>query len=71
MQSLYVEEIDVGEPEPRTIVSGLVSFVPLDQMQVRPPHPRLAPVPACALACLLICQAALGGHHSGQVCCAA
>lgn len=33
--SLYVEQIDVGEPEPRTIVSGLVKFVPLEQMQVR------------------------------------
>jgi tRNA-binding EMAP/Myf-like protein len=53
--SLYVEEVDVGEPEPRTIVSGLVQFVPLEEMQVgarrmrdapaRPapnqPHPRL------------------------------
>jgi aminoacyl tRNA synthase complex-interacting multifunctional protein 1 len=31
--SLYVEKIDLGEPTgPRTIVSGLVKFVPLDQM---------------------------------------
>ncbi|GLI60505.1 hypothetical protein VaNZ11_002668 [Volvox africanus] len=33
--SLYVEQIDVGEPEPRTIVSGLVTFVPLEAMQDR------------------------------------
>jgi aminoacyl tRNA synthase complex-interacting multifunctional protein 1 len=33
--SLYVEKIDVGEPEPRTIVSGLVKFVPLEEMQGR------------------------------------
>lgn len=33
--SLYVEQIDVGEEEPRTIVSGLVKYVPLDQMQVQ------------------------------------
>lgn len=34
--SLYVEQIDVGEAEgPRTIVSGLVKYVPLEQMQVR------------------------------------
>ncbi|GLC43440.1 hypothetical protein PLESTB_001557500 [Pleodorina starrii] len=33
--SLYVEQIDVGEPEPRTIVSGLVKFVPLEAMQDR------------------------------------
>jgi tRNA-binding EMAP/Myf-like protein len=30
-----VEQIDVGEAEPRTIVSGLVQFVPLEAMQVR------------------------------------
>lgn len=33
--SLYVEEIDVGEAVPRTVVSGLVNHVPLDQMQNR------------------------------------
>lgn len=33
--SLYVEQIDVGEAEgPRTIVSGLVKYVPLEEMQV-------------------------------------
>ena len=26
--SLYVEEIDLGEPEPRTVVSGLVKHLP-------------------------------------------
>jgi tRNA-binding EMAP/Myf-like protein len=31
---LYVESIDVGEAEPRTIVSGLKQFVALDAMQV-------------------------------------
>lgn len=35
IRSLYVEKIDVGEAEPRTIVSGLVKYVPLEQMQVR------------------------------------
>lgn len=30
--SLYVEKVDVGEEEPRTIVSGLVKFVPLEKM---------------------------------------
>ncbi|XP_072938140.1 tyrosine--tRNA ligase, cytoplasmic [Epargyreus clarus] len=33
--SLYVEKIDVGEAEPRTIVSGLVNFVPIEEMQNR------------------------------------
>jgi len=26
--SLYVEEVDVGEEQPRTVVSGLVKFIP-------------------------------------------
>ncbi|XP_047940648.1 aminoacyl tRNA synthase complex-interacting multifunctional protein 1 [Salvia hispanica] len=33
--SLYVEEVDVGEAEPRTICSGLVKYVPLEQLQER------------------------------------
>jgi len=31
-ESLYVEKIDLGEGEPRTIVSGLVNYIPVDQM---------------------------------------
>ncbi|KAJ3678198.1 hypothetical protein LUZ60_002001 [Juncus effusus] len=31
--SLYVEEVDVGEAELRTICSGLVGFVPLESIQ--------------------------------------
>ncbi|CAI2367249.1 unnamed protein product [Moneuplotes crassus] len=30
---LYLEEIDIGEAEPRFIVSGLQQFVPIDQME--------------------------------------
>lgn len=30
--TLYVEEVDVGEGSPRTVVSGLVKHVPLDQV---------------------------------------
>ncbi|BDA44302.1 probable aminoacyl tRNA synthase complex-interacting multifunctional protein at C-terminar half [Coccomyxa sp. Obi] len=33
--SLYVEEIDLGEEQPRQIVSGLVKFVPVEEMQQR------------------------------------
>lgn len=33
--SLYVSTIDVGEEEPRTICSGLVNFVPIEDMQQR------------------------------------
>ncbi|KAL5054882.1 hypothetical protein RYX36_035564 [Vicia faba] len=33
--SLYVEEIDVGEEQTRTVVSGLVKYIPLDEMQNR------------------------------------
>jgi methionyl-tRNA synthetase len=32
--SLYVEEIDVGEEAPRTVVSGLVKYIPLEEIQV-------------------------------------
>jgi tRNA-binding EMAP/Myf-like protein len=40
---LYVEEVDVGEEAgPRTVVSGLVGYVPLEEMQV------------CTLAALLL-----------------
>lgn len=31
--SLYVEEVEVGEEKPRTVVSGLVKFVPLEEVQ--------------------------------------
>jgi len=34
-EKLYVEKIDLGEPSPRTIVSGLVDFVPVEQMKDR------------------------------------
>ena len=34
-ENLYVEKIDVGEAEPRTIVSGLVPYIPIEQMQVK------------------------------------
>lgn len=33
--SLYIEEIDVGEAQPRTVVSGLVKYIPLEEMQDR------------------------------------
>ncbi|XP_053604290.1 aminoacyl tRNA synthase complex-interacting multifunctional protein 1 [Plodia interpunctella] len=33
--SLYVEKIDCGEEKPRTVVSGLVNHVPIDEMQNR------------------------------------
>lgn len=30
--SLYVEQVDVGEASPRTVVSGLVKHIPVDQV---------------------------------------
>lgn len=33
--ALYLETIDLGEEKPRTVISGLVKHVPLDQMQDR------------------------------------
>ena len=29
---LYVEEVDVGEEKPRTIISGLVKHIPLEDV---------------------------------------
>jgi aminoacyl tRNA synthase complex-interacting multifunctional protein 1 len=31
--SLYVEEIDLGEDKPRVVCSGLVKFIPIEQME--------------------------------------
>jgi len=33
--ALYVEDIDVGEAKPRTVVSGLAQFVPLEELHGR------------------------------------
>jgi len=33
--SLYVEQIDIGEDKPRQVVSGLVKYVPIEEMQDR------------------------------------
>lgn len=33
--SLYVEKIDLGEAQPRTVVSGLVKHIPIEEMQNR------------------------------------
>ena len=32
---MYVEEIDVGEDKPRTVVSGLRSYMTLDELKDR------------------------------------
>lgn len=34
-ESLYIEEIDVGEGQPRQVVSGLVKYIPENEMQDR------------------------------------
>ena len=33
--SLYVEEVEVGEEAPRQVVSGLVKYIPEAEMQMR------------------------------------
>lgn len=33
--ALYVEQIDLGEDKPRTVCSGLVKYIPLEEMQNR------------------------------------
>ena len=34
-ESLYLEQIDVGEEKPRTVISGLAGLVPLEAMKDR------------------------------------
>ena len=58
--SLYVEKIDVGEAEPRTVVSGLVQFVPKEELQ-----DRLAVV-----LCNLKAQKMRGVESQGMLLCA-
>ncbi|XP_062450332.1 tyrosine--tRNA ligase, cytoplasmic isoform X1 [Rhea pennata] len=58
--SLYVQKIDVGEPEPRTVVSGLVQFVPKEQLQDR----------LVVLLCNLKPQKMRGVESQGMVLCA-
>ncbi|XP_068015324.1 tyrosine--tRNA ligase, cytoplasmic [Melanerpes formicivorus] len=58
--SLYVEQIDVGEPEPRTVVSGLVQFVPKEQLQDR----------LVVLLCNMKPKAMRGVESKGMVLCA-
>ena len=57
---LYVEQIDVGEDAPRTIVSGLRQFVALEAMQDRP----------CVVLCNLKPAKMRGILSSGMVLCA-
>ena len=33
--ALYLEQIDVGEAKPRTVISGLVKFIPIEDMRNR------------------------------------
>jgi tRNA-binding EMAP/Myf-like protein len=33
--ALYVEQVDVGEDKPRTVVSGLVKHIPIEQVSER------------------------------------
>lgn len=51
--SLYVEEVDVGEAEPRIICSGLVKYIPLENLEVF--RHSLFPFPCVAVIVLLIC----------------
>lgn len=45
--SLYVEQVDVGEEAPRTVISGLVKYVPIEEMQVNTLGQRMV-LSACA-----------------------
>ena len=56
--SLYVEQVDVGEEAPRTIISGLVKYIPIEDMQVNTPegcHCQLE-LPARLFLSVPLCQ---------------
>ncbi|XKL61834.1 hypothetical protein PGB90_001667 [Kerria lacca] len=58
--SLYIEKIDIGEEKPRTIVSGLVKFVPIGEMLNR----------MVVVLCNLKSAKMRGVESSGMVLCA-
>lgn len=58
--SLYVEKIDLGEATPRTIVSGLAKYVPLEEMKDR----------SVAVLCNLKPAKMRGVESQGMVLCA-
>lgn len=58
--SLYVEKIDLGEAVPRTIVSGLAKYVPIEQMKDR----------SVAVLCNLKPAKMRGVESQGMVLCA-
>lgn len=54
--TLYVEKIDCGEQNPRTVVSGLVNYVPIEEMRDRIVMVlcNLKPVKVCVVCFILI-----------------
>eukprot|EP00736_Rhodelphis_marinus_P006043 Rmarinus@m.25977 len=58
--SLYCEEIDVGDDSPRTICSGLVKFIPIEKMENR----------RCVVICNLKPAKMRGVMSNGMVLCA-
>eukprot|EP01117_Protostelium_nocturnum_P003780 TRINITY_DN15041_c0_g1_i1.p1 TRINITY_DN15041_c0_g1~~TRINITY_DN15041_c0_g1_i1.p1 ORF type:complete len:441 (+),score=205.49 TRINITY_DN15041_c0_g1_i1:88-1410(+) len=58
--ALYVEQIDLGEEKPRQVVSGLVKFVPIEEMKDR----------MCVVLCNLKPSALRGVSSTAMVMCA-
>lgn len=54
--SLYVEKIDCGEENPRTVVSGLVNHIPIEEMRGRIVMVlcNLKPVKVCVVCIVLV-----------------
>lgn len=61
--SLYVETIDIGEPEPRTVVSGLVKYMTLEQSASLPHSGLTRP---CEADCASLYSARLDPYHRLQ-----
>ncbi|GFZ47264.1 Acyl-RNA-complex protein 1 [Saitozyma sp. JCM 24511] len=69
--SLYVEQIDVGEPEPRTVCSGLVKYMSEDDIRGKSIIVicNLKPVTMRGVKsfAMLLCATAAGGKEDGGV----
>lgn len=63
--SLYVEEVDIGEAEPRTICSGLVKYVAIEDLQNKKVIvlANLKPRNMCGIKSSGMLMAASGAQH--------
>ncbi|KAF8326979.1 uncharacterized protein EI90DRAFT_3146392 [Cantharellus anzutake] len=66
---LYVEQIDIGEEAPRTVVSGLVHYIPIEQMRDRTiivvANLKPANMRGIKSFAMVLCASSKGGKEGG------